>query len=331
MNKTLRVLLALAAASVICLGLATGSYGQEVRITEQQAFSPNTTQNRRDIAQTVLEDTGRTGEFMPQEATNIILDYGELVGDGNEQMIVVAEFGPKDSIAAVYTPVSGGYEYLGQLGRFEFIRNFNFLALESLGREIAILREYADEDIGAFEQSTHFKGYLWVDNAFRQVLNIPEQIQATWNTMLEGSPETESIWKRIEERTEATYSNGENSRIDLVKYQTYRQAEGSSKEEVPQVFEFNTINSRIVNQTYTWSDEWLYFILGEATDNNTGQRVAVLEDFGAAPYGLLEEYNAEYGSNVRILKQDGTEEVVPRDRLTGEGQENALFYTTYNE
>ena len=59
---------------------------------------------------------------------------------------------------------------------------------------------------------------------------------------------------------------------------------------------------------------WKRFILSEKKDKATGERVAVIEDYSASPYVLVEEYN-NMANNVAIQRQNGTIEIVPSNAL----------------
>lgn len=304
-----------AAAFLVWFGVT--SYGQNGVLTRQQIESPNTQANRQAIAQRVLEDTGRTG-FTPQQASLVTVDYGDLQGNDRPLDAVIAvEFGPQNTVVAAYEPEGDVYRYLGDVGEFAHIRTIEFLPIESVGKEALVVREYANQDIGAFERSSFIKAYLWNNGAFREILNVPEGIEATWNTLWDGNAaEGQSRWERVEQRTDITYRDGGSPVLDLEHYQAYRVAPETADKEVPPPQDFDTIRSRMVTETYRWSDPWIRFILSEAEVAQTGERVAVIEDFASSPYALLPEFG-EYINQVRIEHADGSQEVVNRNTLTG--------------
>lgn len=76
-------------------------------------------QTRSSITQKVLADTGNTGRFEPSDATNIFISIGNVLGNGGgNEVVIVIEFDPKNSIAAVYEPNGDQYNYIGNLGDF---------------------------------------------------------------------------------------------------------------------------------------------------------------------------------------------------------------------
>ena len=90
--------------------------------------------------------------------------------------------------------------------------------------------------------------------------------------------------------------------------------QSTDKDNIPDESTFHTAKNRVVNQTYYWSDTWKRFILSEKKDKATGERVAVIEDYSASPYVLVEEYN-NMANNVAIQRQNGTIEIVPSNAL----------------
>lgn len=304
-------------AFLLLLGFTARIYGDSNTITRQELQSPNTQSNRRSIAQKVLNDTKRTEMFTPEEASNIILYYSDLTGDGENEVIIVVEFGPKNSIVAVYDPQGDQYQYLGDVGSFFYIRNIDFLPVASLGRNIMMIREYADQNIGAYERSSFIRGYLWEDNAFRQVLQIPEGIESYWNDLWDDTTQNgESRWNKIEQRTDIAYEDPDgNPILNLAHYQAYRVSDDLNSKELPPASNFITVNNRMVGETYRWNNEWNRFILSEKIDTDTGEKVAVIEDFAVSPYALLDDFG-DNANKVRIERKDGTTAIVDKSILS---------------
>lgn len=309
---------------IVCIAFAVlviftiKTYGVVEQITEEMLQEPNSEQNKQNIARIVLEDTGRNVVFSPEEVQQITVYQGDLLGNGQQQAAIALSFGLKNTILAVYTKEKQGenYTYISDVGNFFDVRDVFFLPLSSDGTNIMIVREYANQNIGAYERSSFLKGYIWDDknDMFQNVLNIPEGIEVTWN----GSWDTsgEERWQKIEERSE--FASGENSNhnptLKLVQYQAYKISESTDKDNIPDESTFYTAKSRVVNQNYYWDDNWRRFILDEKKDKATGEKVAVIEDYSASPYVLVEEYN-DMANNVVIQRKNGTIEIVPNDAL----------------
>ncbi len=311
------IFIAIIAVAVIIL-FTIKIYGVSEVLTKSEIQSPNTLENKRKIASAVLQDTGRNDMFEPQEALNVTVYAGNLMGGDQNQAILSVRFGPKNTIVAVYNLNEDGetYSYVGDLGEFFDVKNIQFMPLKD-GRNIAIVREYADQNIGAFERSSFLKGYLWNSNTkdFDNVLSIPEGIETVWNGAWDDSSVEERRWQRIEQRTEIQYEDNPNPVINLTHYQAYKISDSKDTDNMPDLSTFDTYKSRVVNETYYWSDEWQRFILAEKMNNATGEKVAVIEDFGSSPYALLADYG-DAVNNLMIKTEGGKYEIVKRDTLS---------------
>ncbi len=294
------------------------TYGVVEQITSDMLQDPNSDKNKQDIARIVLNDTGRDTAFSPDEVVEIKVYQGDLLGNGQQQAVIAVSFGLKNTVLAVYTndKNTGNYTYIDDVGDFFDVRDVLFLPLSTPGTNIMIVREYANQNIGAYERSSFLKGYIWDDKnqMFQNVLSVPEGIEVTWN----GSWDTsgEERWQKIEERSEFVFNeNYENDpTLKFTQYQAYKISESTDKDNIPDESTFHTAKNRVINQTYYWSDDWSRFILSEKKDKATGEKVAVIEDFSASPYVLVEEYkNME--NNVTIQRPNGTIEIVPSNTL----------------
>lgn len=298
-------------------------------ITQRELESPNTKANRESIAQKILRDTGNTDRFEPADATNIIIAYGDVLGDETNEAVINLELGSKNSIVSVYERDGNEYKYAGNLGDFFYIRTIEFLPIEN-NKEIILLREYANQNIGAFERSSFIIGYLWDGNRFREVLNIPEGIEAVWNDLWDNSTQDgNSRWNKIEQRTDIEFSRNGNPILNLNHYQAHRVTDERISTDVPDNNDYDTVSNRVVSETYYWNPEWNLFILSEMQDNRTGERVAVIEDLASSPYALLSDYG-DIANRVRIERKDGTIETVDKTSLSPiDGSPTANVFIAY--
>jgi len=152
-----------------------------------------------------------------------------------------------------------------------------------------------------------------VDEQFRPILDAVENIESYWHDAWGNISEDEidMRWNRIEQISESEYIDSPTPSLTLTSFQTYSRAEGLPTEQLPSAEEFETIDERSITQTYTWSPEWKQFILFEATELSTGEKVAVTEDYSASAYALTDRTN----DDLRILRADGTIEVVDKSKL----------------
>ena len=308
------------------------TYGVSEVITKNEVQNPNTLENKTKIALVVLEDTGRSDIFEPQEALNVTVYSGNLMGDEKDETVFVVEFGPKNSIVAVYAlnPDDETYKYIADVGEFFNVRNIMFMLVKDQNKNIMVIQEYADQTIGAFERSSFLKGYFWSDSEekFKSVLSVADSIEAVWNGDCEEDNIVERRWQKIEQRTEIKYDDNEYPILNFTYYQSYKISDSMDKK-MPDVSTFDTYRNRVVNKIYYWSNEWQRFIISEKINNANGQKVAVIEDLGASAYALIDSYG-DAANNIMIQTNDGKYEVVKRNTLSNlDGTEVENMFTSY--
>lgn len=286
----------------IMLGLR--AFGIPSYISMDEFANANETENRVRIAEKVLVSTGRTDMFKPEEAENIRVNYADITGQGAQDALVTVNFGPKATLMAVYTPTENGYEYVGEVGYFYDVDNITFFRPESSPVDVISFRERNNQSIGALENSSFIRGYAYKEGKFENVINIDENIEAWWNDETSGVIDN-PVWNRITQ-TSVINNSADGNTIDAVKTQTYSTAPPTENKMKPEDSVFTEQNRRVIDETFTWSDEWQTYIVDEKTENATGEKVAVLKDFGASPYILTGDLFNRY----RILRNDGSVDIV---------------------
>ncbi len=304
----------LLSALILLGGYSAAIYaGIEGDLSQSQVDDPNSEKNREEIAKSVLESTGRSEQYDLADLEDVTVYLGGAVTGNEEDVLVSLSFGPKNTVVAAYTPDGNVYEYVGDLGDFYGVRSIRFVPSPELGRDIIIVRENVNQSLGSFEQTDVLRGYVYENNGFRDVLNTPEKIEASWNNIWNQSDiREESLWRRVTESTESSWSTGETPQLTITRYQDYLESSEKEEGQVPQDDTFDKKQSRVVVERFTWSDEWGRFILREAVEKATGEKVAIIEDLSASPYllaGLADD--KDYG----IIRKDGLLDYVKEEEL----------------
>ena len=228
---------------------------------------------------------------------------------GVQDALVTVDFGPKATVMAVYTPVNDGYEYVGEVGYFYDVDNIAFIRPDKSGLEVITFRERNNQSIGAMENGSFIRGYTYKEKDFKNVINIDENTEAWWNDVQSGA--AEPYWHKITQQSNVK-KNDDDRRIEAVKTQIYSTAENTGSMTRPDDSEFNEKNRRTVDENFYWNAGWQSFIIDEKTENSTGEKVAVLKDFGTSPYVLTGDEFDKY----RILREDGSIGIVNYDELS---------------
>lgn len=291
-------------AVLMFLGLAVRVLGIPGYISMEEFANANEPENRTRIAEKVLVSTGRSDMFKPEEAGSVRVNYAELTKKGVRDALVTVDFGPEATIMAVYTPTENGYEYVGEVGYFYDVDNINFFRPDPYMLDIISFRESNNQSIGALERSSFIRGYAYYDGQFRNVINIDENIEAWWNDQNSGITDN-PVWNKITQ-TSVIENSPDDTVIDATKTQIYSIAPPTENKMKPEDAVFQKQAERVINEIYTWNNEWQSYIVDEKTENATGEKVAILKDFAASPYVLTGDNFDRY----RILRKNGSMDLV---------------------
>ena len=299
--------------AVLFYGSAAKIKAMTEQITTTQLEQPISEADQKMLARRVLDDTGETYDL--EDAENVTVYFGDVISQTDEDALVVVDFGKNNTIVAAYTPDGNAYTYVGNVGRFGNISKLSFIPVPALGKNMIVVQDSHNQNIGAYEENELLRGYVYEDDGtFRNVLTTSERIRALWNEIWNQTDiQDESNWKKVEENTELNWLLGASPVLSVERNQTYSEGpDGMAiNDNQPEDGEFTEKSERQIISIYRWSDKWGRFILAEATDRQTGEQVAMLEQYSASPYALADAAEAV----TRIQRADGTIEDVPDSRL----------------
>lgn len=286
---------------------------QEGNLNLGQLEDANTSTGQEEIARSVLASTGRSEQYDLQDLENVTVYYGGDLTENKEDVVISVSFGPKNTVIAAYMTNGDVYEYVGDIGNFYGVENIRFIPSKELGQDIVVVRERVNQSLGSFEETDVLRGYVYEEDGFRDVLNTPAKIKASWNKLWDNTiPKDESQWRRITENTESVWGTEGNTDLTLTRQQSYLISDDTNKEKEPENDTFQTQDSRVVVERFYWSPVWGRFILGDAVERVTGEPVALVENLEKSPYTLAGFSNyADFG----IVRGDGTFAYVPEEEL----------------
>lgn len=300
---------------MVCILYGTTiSYGLDNTLSIQEIENPNKPEHKENIAKKVLHDTGKNEKYSAKEIENIMVYEKNIYGDEREEVLLVLKISPKNSMLVAYTPTTEtNFTYLEEIGEFCSIPHIQFLPLSEKPTHIVLVQEEAKETLGAFSTSYLEKGFLWKKDHFEKVLDITENMEANWNDRWsETSPLDESLWKKITQNADMIYQKGKQPHLNVVYTQRFFISDQKDDSVVPEIDTYSTVEEEVTSETYFWSSKWQHFYLEEKKETQTGELVAVIEDFGKSPFTLLKEYETH---KVRILRSDGRQEIVNESTL----------------
>lgn len=309
-------LVLLVSAIVLLGGYSAGIYANMTQpqneLTQKQIDNPNTESNQTDIAKSVLNSTGRSEQYDLNDLEEVVVYVGSEATNREDNAVVTLNFGPKNTVVAAYRSDGSVYEFTGDLGDFYGVENITFVPVEGLGKEVIIIQERINQSLGSFEQTDVMRGYVYDGNKYQSVLNTPQKIQSSWNDIWNKGLDNPSLWRRITEETENKWVGGKEPYFQVTRYQTYLESDNKDEMVEPEDDTFEQKKERVVVEQFYWSEEWQRFILKEAIEKETGQKVAIVENLQASAYQLAGFEDAEdYG----IMRKDGSFDYVHKDDL----------------
>lgn len=309
-------LVLLVSAVVLIGGYSAGIYANMIQqgegLTQKEIDNPNIEKNQMQIAKRVLERTGRTDQYDLEDLEDVTVYVGSEATNSEDNAVVTLNFGPKNTVVAVYRSDGSVYEYVADLGDFYGVKNVRFIPVEELGKDVVIVQERVNQSLGSFEETDVVRGYVYDGKKYQSVLNTPEKIQSSWNDVWNKGLDNPSLWRRITEETESEWIGGEDASFQVTRYQTYLESDNKDETLEPADDTFEQKDERIVVEKFYWSDEWQRFILREAVEKATGQKVAIVENLQASAYQLAGFEDTE---DYRIVRKDGTFDYVRKDDL----------------
>ena len=263
----------------------------------------------REILNRCLKDMNLENEYSAEEISDFSVFYGDITENDTPELVMAIKFNN-----AVFVPVycreGDKYTYKCCLGPFYDVESLEFRYMDNLSKNAVFLREKVNQSLGSFETNEFLRGYAFIDGTLTPIISIPTNIETYWNENF-YSGGSKDKWERITQKSIVNWTGGDCPKIILTKEQNLSCADGKSTEKINSDEDFVTEDSRTVTETYTWSDKWKRFILGEKIYLPTGEKAAILEDMGNLPYSL-----AGFDSlKSRVLFENGDIEIVDNKDL----------------
>lgn len=275
-----------------------------------EEYMKSTGSERKRLEKEIIKIIANDIEFTDDiEGITLKTVMGDVSGDENKDAVFVLRLSPKNTVIVVYEAVDNKYKYLSVVDNFFEVKALQIMPLKKGEKSLIIVREYADQMLGAFETGTFLRIYHWQEEDFELVLNVVEDSRAYWNEMWDKeNTSKEKYWLSILSLGEVVWKNGEYPVVELTSEQKYLKSIESNKVDIPG--DFSTQKERVINQKYYWSEEWQHFIIKEAKEKSTGEKIAILENKADSPFDLIEEQES-----YRIKRKDGTILLIKKEEI----------------
>lgn len=300
---------------VMLLGTAARVYATSKQITAKDLKNLQDSATKTKVSEILIKDMGESKVIDANQIQSITTTFGKIKGDDNDDVVVVGNYDSNFALVGVYKKFNGAYTFLDDIGTFFYVEGANTVNLKNLGRDAVFIKEYVEQNEGAFERTTFLRGYLWEKDEFKLIYSMPEQVNIDWNKYCEsGEKGSQSQWNRVIQTSKTKLENGNYPAIKSERKQSYLKSSDTNVKNVPMDSTFYEVVKRDNAECYYWSDLWGQFIICEKVDKATGEKVAVIEDWHNLPYSIVQGLEV-YGNKVRIMRKNGTTDIVQRDTL----------------
>ncbi|MEA4973635.1 MAG: hypothetical protein VB119_10765 [Candidatus Metalachnospira sp.] len=269
--------------------------------------NPNSDTNREKIAAAILQDTGNTDIYNAADATSVRVNYGNIIGNGNNDAVITVCFGSDNCIMTVYTLGENGYEYSGGVAHFSGVDNIKIFRPNGAANDVILFRERSNQSVGALENSSILRAYFYLNGKFKNVLSFDENLESWWNDCYH---EGVKKWCRVIQ-TSKVNAIEDYKTITVVKDQVFSTSDKHSSRIRPVDSDFLEQAKRTITETYYWDNDWGLYMLAKKIEKSTGEVVAVLQDYGNSPYVLSGDIFNKY----KILRDDGSVAIVDYNDL----------------
>jgi len=317
-KKIMTIILSLTIIMAICsaenININSGaSINADILEDYQKSNGDKKRQTETKIIENIFNNLSRKDDIPLAATSELIVTYGDVVGDSAKDAIFTVRIGPKRTTVVVYEKINNEYKYKAIVGDFFVVQELDVVEVSENEKNFIMIREHVNQMIGAYEESVFLRSYRWNENnqKFDLVLTIQEQYRAYWNELWDNNkPKDESHWLSVKQEGKVTRRNNKYDKLYFRATQLYQMSKQTNVVNKPEESDFETINQREISKLYYWSDTWKNYIIGEGTQMSTGQKVGIIEDMSQEASSLIEN-----DSRYRIKKTDGTIEYVDKNTI----------------
>lgn len=273
-------------------------------------FKPLARKSVQSIVDITLDNTGYirwkacTGEL------DVLIEEADLLLGKADEVLVALSLSPQEGLVACYTREGGRLNYVGKIPNLLPVTGIWTLGNTRLENRLLIVEQVQDEMLGAFFNARYSDVFLPGDGHFDRVLGLLTNYNAYWNRAWDGVKEDAS-WLWLNQSAKVEYSDtGETIWVDYV--QTLLESMVTDTDSIPEAEGFAARYFRMVKEEYKWSSDWGLYILGEYTDSQTGERVALLEDYRNNVSSFIRGTRFDM---VKVIDQNGEISIMSADRL----------------
>ncbi|NLP45925.1 MAG: hypothetical protein GX347_02635 [Epulopiscium sp.] len=260
-----------------------------------------------------LKDLDKEDWFKEDNHLQVRKVEGDFIGDqALDRIWIITGDRQQETLLVLYENKNQEYHYVSNIKIMGELKGIQPISCKATQKDFLVLREYVDQRLGAFEETTLIKAYHWKEKKAVPVLTIVEEYHAYWNELWDGKKsKEESHWLQMDQKSYIQWENDFSPRVHVVSRQAFLTSKDTNQIEIPKEDHFDVKKSREISREYHWDPNWDIFVLEEGIDQKTGEQVAIVEDVSDNPFTLIGYKEETY----RIKRKSGDIEIVPKDTI----------------
>jgi hypothetical protein len=229
---------------------------------------------------------------------------------GSAAMFFVAlSLYPQEGMVACYRNDGDIYRYKGKVANLLPVTALSVIP-GSVAGDLLVVDQHQNEMAGAFFEADYKDIFQWINGYPNRVLGLITGYSAYWNQIWDGVKENAS-WLLLKQTSDVEY-RPEDGLIEVTYRQYLMQSDDRDLLEMPRPDNYSVRRYRVVREKYIWDQDFNRFILGRVIDRQTGQQVALLEDYRDDISSLV---GRRCFNMVKIMDSDGKIEIIPSSRI----------------
>lgn len=262
------------------------------------------------IVDKTLDNTGYLRWKRYSGELDVLIEEAPVLNDIQNEVMVALSLQPQEGIIAFYRREGDSLKYSGRIPSLLPVTGITTMENACIENRLVVVDQLHDEMLGSFFDARYRDLFLWRDGRFDRVLGLITHYNAYWNQAWDGVKE-DSHWLWLNQTSKMEYEDrGETIRVNYV--QSLLQSTVTDSQNLPDKENFAVRYFRMVKEDYIWNSDWGLYILGEYTDGQTGERVALLEDYSNNVSSFIRGTGFEM---VKVIDKNGQISIIPVDRL----------------
>lgn len=273
-------------------------------------FRPLANRSIKRIADSTLDNTGYTIWKGYDRELEVLIKETDFVAKGGSGMLAAISLPPDEGIVAYYKREGKYLTYMGKVPGLLPVKDISLLNNAYSEKQLIAIDQEQNEMLGAFFKAQYRDVFLWKDGYFDRVLGLLIHYDAYWNKAWDGVKE-DTYWLWLNQSSDIRHSrDGEIISVNYV--QTLFQSTVADADSIPVTEDFATRYYRMIREEYRWNSQWGLYILGEYIDRQTGENVALLEDYRNNVSGFIR--GTEFDM-VKVVDRKGRISIISVNRL----------------